>query len=160
MAELITVAWLSYPCSNKFPRSNPSAQVKAETFATHWGGHQRGGTPHSSQPYCAECCSSFCSFGKSLPKVRKISVKLRPCLFNSPWWTQEVDASTDLDACHGHPMQSEAFGCLRAPACGQASEEVKKGRQELHCCTSQTSIIGNLAALYRLWQHEPLLKEG
>ena len=33
---------------------------------------------------CSQC--SFCSFGKSLPKVRKIKVKLRPSRFSSPLW--------------------------------------------------------------------------
>ena len=35
---------------------------------------------------CSQC--SFCSFGKSLPKVRKIKVKLRPSRFSSPLWEE------------------------------------------------------------------------
>ena len=104
---------------------------------------------------------SFCSFGRSLPNVRKIKVKLRPCLFSSPWYQVTrpfLKLQFKSSHCSSHSDLSHLKSSMTIQT-SQASQEVKKGWQKLHGCTGQTSIFGNLAALHRLRQHEPLLQQ-
>ena len=99
---------------------------------------------------CSQC--SFCSFGKSLPKVRKIKVKLRPSRFSSPLWgrsgpkrkgqkspnislwifglVQKVSFPSFFHQDHGWISKCMQFGWFRA------SQKMEKRRQELHSRTS------------------------